>query len=93
MTEDSTVALDIGWVSLSTCSSPYSCPECCGIADQFGDHQVGCGGNADRIMLHNAICDALYEAAQSAELARICETLEVVGDSHSRTADILLSTW
>ena len=46
-------------------SSPYSCPECHGTADIFGDHQVGCGGNGDRIMRHNVI----FCAAQSAALA------------------------
>ena len=28
-------------------SSTYYCPECHGMADYFGDHQVGCGGNGD----------------------------------------------
>ena len=74
-------------------SSPYSCPECRGTVDQFGEHQVGCGGNADRIMRHNAIRDALFEVAQSAAFAPTREAAGVVADSHSRPADILLPTW
>ena len=81
------------WLGIPLHSSPYSCPECRGTADQFGDHQVGCGGNADRIMRHNAIRDALFEAAQSAALAPTREAPGVVADSHSRPADILLPTW
>ena len=74
-------------------SSPYSCPECHGAADQFGDHQVGCGGNADRISRHNAIRDVIFDAAQSAALAPTREAPGVVADSRSRPADILLPTW
>ena len=44
-------------------------------------------------MRHNAICDVLFEAAQSAALAPIREDLEIVADSRSRSADILLPTW
>lgn len=62
--------------------------------DKFGDHQVGCGGNADQIMRHNAIHDALFDAAKSAALAPTCtEAPGVVADSQSRPADILLLTW
>ena len=37
------------WLGVPLHSSAYSCPECRGMADRFGDHQVGCGGNGDRI--------------------------------------------
>ena len=74
-------------------SPPYSCPECRCTADQFGDHQGGYGGNADRIMRHNAIRDALFEAAQSAALSPTREASGVVVDSCSRPADILLPMW
>ena len=36
-------------------SNPFPCPECRGTADIMGDHQVGCGGNGDRISRHHAI--------------------------------------
>ncbi len=38
---------------------------CHGVADSLGDHQVGCGGNSDRISRHNAIRDVVFNAAQS----------------------------
>ena len=41
------------WLGMPLHSSAYSCPECHSIADPFGDHQVGCGGNGDRITRHN----------------------------------------
>ena len=37
--------------------------------------------------------DVLFEVAQSAALAPTREALEMVADSHSRHADILLPTW
>ena len=47
----------------------YQCSICHAVADAFGDHQVGCGGNGDRIYRHDSLCDALFSAAQSAALA------------------------
>ena len=81
------------WLGVPLHSAPYPCPECHSTADQFGDHQVGCGGNGDRILRHNAIRDALFTVAQSASLAPSREALGVVADSQSRPADILLPTW
>ncbi len=57
------------WLSVPLHSSPYICLECKATADEYGDHQVGCGGNGDRIYRHNAVRDVLYTAAQSAALA------------------------
>ena len=34
------------------------CPVCLTPADKFGDHHVGCGGNADRIFQQNSLRDA-----------------------------------
>ena len=81
------------WLGVPLHSAPYSCPECRATADEFGDHQVGCGGNGDRISRHNALRDVLYSAAQSAALAPTREAIGVVPNSHSRPADILLPTW
>lgn len=81
------------WLGVPLHSAPYSCPECRATADEFGDHQVGCGGNEDRISRHNALRDVLYSAAQSAALAPAREAIGVVPNSHSRPADILLPTW
>ena len=57
------------WLGLPLHSSSYSCPECHNTADPYGDHQVGCGGNGDRITRHNTIRDIVFNAAQSAALA------------------------
>ena len=37
------------WLGLPLHSS-YSCPECGGIADVHGDHQVGCGRNGENLL-------------------------------------------
>ena len=51
------------WLGVPLHSTSYCCPECHSTADPFGDHQVGCGGNGDRIARHNAIRDVLFLAA------------------------------
>ena len=71
----------------------FACPECRGSADPFGDHQVGCGGNGDRISRHNAIRDVVFNAAQSAALAPSKKAPNLVPDSSVRPADILLPNW
>ena len=81
------------WLGIPLHSSPYPCPECPGTADEFGDHQIGCGGNGDRIYRHNAIRDVIFSAAQSAALAPTREAPGVVPGSLSRPADVLLPTW
>ena len=81
------------WLGVPHHSTSYSCPECRSTADPYGDHQVGCGGNGDRIAWHNAIRDVLFHAAWSAALAPTREAPSVVPDAHSRPADILLPTW
>ena len=51
-------------------------------------HQVGCGGNSDRIHRHDALCDALFAASQSAALAPRKEVPSLIPGSCSRPADI-----
>ena len=74
-------------------STPYPCPQSHCAADKFGDHQVGCGGNSDRISRHNALRDVLFTAAQSGALALCREASGVISDSLRRPANILLPTW
>ena len=81
------------WRGVPLHSSAYSCPECRGMADRFRDHQVGCGGNGDRIARHNAIRDVLFSAAQYAALAPTKEAPSLVPSSCSCPADILLPHW
>ena len=81
------------WLGIPLHSNPFPCPECHSSADVFGDHQVGCGGNGDRISRHNAIRDVIFSAAQSAALAPSKESPGIVPSSLSRPADVLLPNW
>ena len=71
------------------------CPPCMGerAADLLGDHQVGCGGNGDRIHRHDSLRDTLFSAAQSAALAPRKEVPSLIPRSSSRPADIFLPNW
>ena len=73
------------WLGVPLHSSPYSCPECHCVADVFGDHQVGCGRNGERILWHNAICDVVFV------LPNLLPNL--ISDSLSRPTDVFLPTW
>ena len=55
--------------------------------------RMSCGGNGDRIARHNAIRDVLFSAAQSAALAPSREMPNMISNSLSRPADVLLPTW
>ena len=61
--------------------------------DPFGHHQVGCGGNRDRIHRHDSIRDALFSAAQSAALAPRKEVPALISGTRSRPADVYLPNW
>ena len=69
------------------------CQVCQGDADPFGDHQVSCGGNGDRIYQHDSLRDAIFSAAQSAALAPRREVPSLIPKSHSCPADIFLPYW
>ena len=69
------------------------CSVCKSGADRFGDHQVGCGGNPDRIHWHNSIRDAVYSAAQSAALAPRRKVPSLIPGSQSRPANVYLPNW
>ncbi len=78
------------WLGVPLHNDQFNCLECHGVADSLGDHQVGCGGNSDRISRHNTIRDVVFNAAQSAALGPLRETPGLVPDSASRPADVLL---
>ena len=63
------------------------------VDDPFGDHQVGCGGNGDRIAWHNTLRNIIYAAAQSAALVPFRETPGLVPGSQARPGDIFLPCW
>ena len=81
------------WLGLRLFEDGSICPICQVAADPFGDHQVGCGGNGDRIHRHDSIRDALFSAAQSAALAPRREVPSLIPGSSSRPADIYLPNW
>ena len=76
------------WLGVPLYGNAYQCPVCGLNADTMGDHQVGCGGNGDRI-----IRDVLFTAAQTAALGPRKEAPGVVPNSSARPADILLPNW
>ncbi len=59
----------------------------------FGDHQVGCGINSDRISRYNAIRDVIFSAAQSAALGPTREASGLLPDSASCPPEVLLPHW
>ena len=81
------------WLGLRMVEEGAPCPVCQRVADPYGDHQIGCGGNGDRIHRHDSIRDAVFSAAQSAALAPRREVPALVPASSSRPADIYLPTW
>ena len=81
------------WLGLRMFEDNRRCPVCQADADPLGDHQVGCGGNSDRILRHNSLRDAVFSAAQSAALAPRREAPSLVPGSQSRPADIYLPCW
>ena len=78
------------WLGLQMFEDGDRCPVCHVVADPFGDHLVGCGGNADRIARHNALRDAIFSAAQSAALAPRREVSSLIPSSLNRPADVYL---
>ena len=91
MTVSFTAAYITGWESPFVATLSYTCPECHGPADPFGDHVTpgGMWGNRDCIAHRNAIRDVLFSAAQSAALAPTKKAASLVPGSSTRPADIL----
>ena len=71
------------------------CPLCAGesVADPFGDYQVGCGENGDRIHRHDSLRFSLFSAAQSAALAPRKEVPSLIPGTSSCPADVYLPNW
>ena len=83
------------WLGIRIMGRESRCPMCglFDIADPFGDHHVGCGGNGDRIHRHDSIRDVLFTAAQSAALAPRKEVPSLIPGTSNRPADIYLPNW
>ena len=67
-----------------------SCPVCHSVAGPFGDHQVGCGGNGDRIYRHDALRDAVFSTAQTVALVPKREMPSLIPDTQRHPADVFL---
>ena len=80
------------WLGLQLAREGSCCTICRAPADAMGDHQVGCGGNRDRIHRHDSIRDAVFSAAQSAALAPRKEVPSLIPGSSSRPADVYFPT-
>ena len=81
------------WLGVSLTSSSHSCFICTRPCDPLGDHAVGCGGNGDRILRHNALRDVLHSVAQYAGLSPRTEVPALIPDSSSHPADLFLPHW
>ena len=81
------------WLGLRMVEEGAVCPVCQRVTDPYGDHQIGCGGNGDRIHRHDSIRDAVFSAAQSAALAPRKEFPALIPGSSSRPADVYLPNW
>ena len=77
------------WLGLPLYEDYSICSECLRPADPFGDHQMGCGGNGDRIHRHDSIRDVLFAAA----LAPRKEVPALISGSGCRPADVYLPNW
>ena len=82
-------ASNTGWGS----TFPKTVSVCHSVADGFGDHQVGCGGNGDRMFQHNCIHDVVFSAFQTAALAPRKEAPSLIPGSQSLPPDVFLPTW
>ena len=81
------------WLGVRMLEEGSRCPVCQVTTDGFGDHQVSCGGNGDRIRRHDSLRDALFSAAQSAALAPRREVPALIPGASSRPADLYLPYW
>ena len=81
------------WLGLQMFEEHPRCPVCHSTSDHFGDHYVGCGGNADRIIRHNSLRDAVFSAAQTAALAPRKDVPSLIPGTQNRPADVFLPCW
>ena len=81
------------WLGLPMVDEEVRRPICQAVADPLGDHQVGCGGNGNRIFRHDSLRDALFSAVQSAALAPRREVPSLIPGSKSCPADLYLPHW
>ena len=76
------------WLSQPMFEENSSCPQCQRPSDSYGDYQVGCGGNGDRLFSHSSLRDILFAAAHSAALAPRKEAPVLTPGSIGKLADV-----
>ena len=81
------------WLGLKMFDDRGPCPVCHSAANPYGDRQIGCSGNPDRIHHHNSVRDAIFSAAQAAALALRWEVPSLIPGTQSRPADVFLPNW
>ena len=81
------------WLGLPLFAVYSVYPQCLRPADNFRDHQVGCGGNGDQVAWHDVLRNAIFTAAQSAALGPRKEAPALIVGTHSRPADVFPTTW
>jgi hypothetical protein len=71
------------------------CPaqRCEAVSDVHGDHAISCAIGGERISKHNHVRDALFQAAQQAQLGPLKEPDGLLPGSDDRPADVLLPHW
>ena len=58
------------WLGLQMFVDGTQCSVCHTVADPYGDHHIGCGGNGDRILRHNSLRDAFFQLRRGGKYHR-----------------------
>ena len=74
-------------------SSDGPCPACGAFSDSHGNHAISCAMAGERIARHNHLRDAIFQMAQSANLAPLKEGRALLPGTEERPADVLIPKW
>ena len=81
------------WLGLKIFDDRGPCPVCHSAAYPYGDHQIGCGGNTDKIHHHNSVRHVIISAAQTAALTPWRKVPSLIPGTQSHPADVFLPNW
>ena len=81
------------WLGVPLYPEDSACLVCSTPGDIFGDHQVSCGGNGDRIHRHDALRNIISAVASAAALGSCKEVPSLIPGRSSRPVDIFLPNW
>ena len=74
-------------------SNDGPCPICQRPSDMLGDHAIVCANRGEVIARHNHLRNALFEAAQAANLAPRKEEQALIPGNNNKPADVLIPYW